>query len=110
MLVSELISMLQEIVADAGDKGEELEIRWAAQPSWPFEYNIGEPVIVGENDGQIEEFEEAKASGELTPEELADGQAEVNKLEENNKFFVYLPEAGQIGYLPGPVCTLLGWR
>jgi hypothetical protein len=110
MKAVELIAMLQEIVADAGDKGEEIEVRWAAQPSWPLEYNIGEPVVVGENDDKIEEFEEAKASGELTPEELEEGQAEVTRLEENNKFVVYLPEAGQIGYLPGQVCTLLGWR
>jgi hypothetical protein len=110
MKAVELISMLQDLVDNAGEKGEEVEVRWASQPHWPFEYDIGDPVVVGENDGKLEDFEEAKATGGLTDEELEEGQAAADEMEANNTFVIYLPEGRQIGYLPGVASNALGWR
>ena len=55
---------------------EDTPLRMAQQPAWPFEYLVGEPVIVATEDGPV----------------------------------VYLPEAGQTGYLSGEVAHELGWR
>jgi hypothetical protein len=55
---------------------DDVPIRLAQQPAWPFEYHIGDPLVMETDAGDI----------------------------------VYLPEAGQVGYLPSDVSAELGWR
>ncbi len=79
MTVRELIEELEEM---AGEFGDDCEVRIAHQPSWPFEYGIGEIV--------------ADVSAD---EEEAPGSA-----------VIYIGEKDQIGYLPGSASRLLGWQ
>lgn len=77
--IRELIDELEELAEEHGD---DCEVRIAHQPSWPFEYGIGEVVA------DVSEDDE----------------------EEPGSAIVYIAEKDQIGYLPGTACKLLGWR
>ena len=77
MTVGELKEMLEGL-------DDDMEVRLAMQPSWPFEYSI-DSVEVIDND----------------PDGLDDEPIEG---------IVYLVEGSQLGYLPGDVCANLGWR
>ena len=74
MTVQDLIFELQEMNPDA-------EVRFASQPSWPFENDIDSVVIV-----EVEN----RRTGEAVE-------------------IVYLEEGRQIGYLPGEAKEELGW-
>lgn len=76
MLATDLIAALKSAVCDAG---EDLEVRLAIQPSWPFEYDISK-------------------WSDIAPVELEDGS-----------HVVYLPEGTQLNYLPGVARDILGW-
>ena len=79
MTVKELIRLLEDCDGDA-------EVRFASQPSWPFEYsieNVHEHYPEPDDDELIEEFEDAPV--------------------------VYLAEGQQLAYLPGDVKNELGW-
>lgn len=90
MRLSELIEQLEDL---ATQHGEEIEVRIAHQPSYPFEYSIGNVVAVDKD----------------APEDDDDEEAQVNApLEET--FVVYIGEGEQLGYLPGVVSKELGWR
>jgi hypothetical protein len=78
MNVGELIEFLKDLPEDA-------EVRFAQQPSYPFEYSVADVVIIG---------------GELGANE--DG--------EDDDPVVYLVEGSQLGYLPGKVSREIGWR
>jgi hypothetical protein len=73
MTVEELIDQLQGFNPDS-------EVRFAAQPSYPMEYSLGETVevVLGEED-------------------------------EDTAMVVYLSEGSQLGYLPGEACDELYW-
>jgi hypothetical protein len=58
---------------------DDVDVRLAMQPSWPFEYSIGTPVIIG------------------------------NPENEDGESVLYLPEERQTRYLPKEVCDELGW-
>lgn len=78
MTVGELLEALSELPEDA-------PVLLASQPAWPFEYTLGEPVLVEEL--LVEGYNDDTA-----------GPA------------VYLPEGQQTRYLPGVVARELGWR
>ena len=75
MTVIELKEALEGIPDDA-------EVRLAMQPSWPFEYSIGDVI-------PVEPDEEAPADEEVK--------------------VVYLTEGSQLGYLPGNASEAIGW-
>lgn len=82
MNIRELIEELREIEENYGD----IEVRWAAQPAWPFAYSIGGVIV---DDGQ--EYED---DGDTEPEELEEPIA-------------YIGEGSQLEYLKGSVKNTL---
>ena len=84
MTVAELIRLLEDCDRDA-------EVRFASQPSWPFEYSIAD---VCEHWPEPEPYPE---DDDLAGEEFEDVAT------------VYLVEGRQIGYLPGDVKNEIGW-
>ena len=73
MTVDELIQELKYMDEDA-------TVRFASQPSWPFEYSIYGVV-----------------------------QTTVKDVKDNEEDIVYLEEGQQIGYLPSEAKEELGW-
>ena len=73
MTVGELIQELKYMDEDA-------TVRFASQPSWPFEYSIYGVV-----------------------------QTTVRDNEDNERDMVYLEEGRQVGYLPAEAKEELGW-
>ena len=70
---------VQELIDELEYLDPETEVRFASQPSWPFEYSISEVVVANvEKRGEEEEV-------------------------------VYLGEGSQIGYLPESAKEELGW-
>jgi hypothetical protein len=76
MTVQELIESLQDLNPDA-------EVRFAAQPSWPFEYSIDYPVTAYFYDEEDEDSDEREV--------------------------VYIAEGRQLGYLPKEAKDAIGW-
>lgn len=83
MNVQDLISELQQF-----DPGS--EVRFASQPSWPFEYSISAVITI--------EPEFNPDDPDFDPDRF-DAQESV----------VYLAEGSQLGYLPREVKDELGW-
>lgn len=75
MTVQRLIEELEQMNPNA-------EVRFAAQPNWPFEYDIDSVVQVDVEDRRTD----------------------------NTTEIVYLEEGRQIGYLPGEAARELGWK
>lgn len=106
MTVFELIELLQDLPEDA-------EVRFAQQPSYPFEYSISNVVCP-----DLPEIVRKAAFDEMSEEEQEQVMAradedEVLLLDEGEdepQQVVYLGEGSQIGYLPGIVSRELGWR
>ncbi|MCU0928810.1 MAG: hypothetical protein MUE62_06360 [Burkholderiaceae bacterium] len=88
-----LIEQLQDM---ADTYGENTEVRIAHQPSWPFEYGIGEVVAGSEGDDD---------DGDDDPRE---GGAQRD--DDDTPVVVYIGEGTQLGYLPGNASRALGWR
>lgn len=74
MTVRELIEELVQLDGNT-------EVRFASQPSWPFEYSIRSVIVAGIEDRQTEEITDV----------------------------VYLEEGRQIGYLPSEAKDELMW-
>ncbi len=85
MTVADLIHVLQQACEDADVTPDDVEVRLAFQPNWPFEYSIddGPDILVVEVQ---------------------------NDAYERHDKIIYLPEGSQIGYLPGVAARSLGWR
>jgi hypothetical protein len=79
MNLNELIEKLTDLRDDNEEAGE-MEVRFASQPSHPFEYDIDDEVVV------------------------------VDELGKDEQSIIYLAEGKQVGYLPGAVSKALGWR
>ena len=79
MLVKDLIELLEDCDGDS-------EVRFASQPSWPFEYSIAD-------------VHEHYPEPEFDDDAWEDGAEPV----------VYLVEGQQLAYLPGAVKNELGW-
>lgn len=86
MTVGELLEALQDI---ADTHGEDVEVRLAHQPQWPFEYSVDDVVLV-----------EASKLTDDEDDEESDQQEPV----------VYIAEKSQLGYLSGAATKALGWR
>lgn len=89
MTVGELMERLDQLDPDS-------EVRWAAQPSWPFEYSIADVVPVIED--EIVDEEDAEEAMQEIPESP------------KRDDIIYLVEGTQIGYLPSHVCKEIGWK
>ena len=74
MTVRELIEELEYLDPN-------MEVRFASQPNWPFEYDIRGVVVAGVENRQTEEVTD----------------------------IVYLEEGRQLGYLPKEAKDELGW-
>lgn len=80
MIVEELISELQQMNPGS-------QVRFASQPSWPFEYSIDNVVSIAKDEDEENE----------------------NHEEPKEEDIVYLVEGSQLGYLPGNVTKIIGW-
>ncbi len=103
MNIAELINELEDMRDVVGD---DAEVRYASQPSWPFEYSISNIITM------TNEMREEHARAELREEGLSEG--EINErlegapeLDEEN--VIYLAEGSQLGYLPEDAKNELGW-
>lgn len=96
----DLDSLIRELEYLREEFGGHVEVRLAHQPSWPFEYGIGQVVAVDLN--QPTEEQEAEWDYEDVPitEREPEGMPEP---------VIYIGEAGQLGYLPGVAKNQLGW-
>ena len=83
MTLRDLIDRLTDV---ADEYGDDVEVRLAIQPSWPFEHSIRDVEVVDPAD-----YDEA-----------AD--------ENDDPVVVYIAEGRQLGYLPGVASRALGWR
>ena len=90
MTLSELIETLTDLQREHGDQ---VPVRLAHQPNWPFELSISavEAVNVAGPD---------EDDRDVARDILADPESVV----------VYIAEGSQIGYLPGVASQALGWR
>lgn len=89
MTINDLIYALEEM---AEVYGEDTEVRFASQPSWPFEYSIAQ-VIAADVNQQDEE----------------DDLMHPSEVEDDAQYVVFLAEGNQLGYLPSPAQAELGW-
>ena len=89
MRISEL---MRELQAMADEHGDDVEVRLAVQPNWPFEHSISSVVAT-----------QAVEVGDL------DEDGEKAGAEDVKPAVVYIGEGGQLGYLPGQATSELGW-
>lgn len=94
MNVGELKEMLEEL-------DDEMEVRFASQPSWPFENEIRSGEVVDLSSQDDEDY--------CGPEGGPDPDGEVTEETESEEI-LYLVEGSQIGYLPGIVARSIGWK
>ncbi len=71
---------VRELIQELKYMDEDAKVRFASQPSWPFEYSIYGVV-----------------------------QTTVKDREDNKQEIVYLEEGRQVGYLPAEAKEELGW-
>lgn len=112
MNICELISQLEDLKEQYG---EEIDVRIAEQPRWPFENEIsqvevanlasetcdvcdGSEVEVDEDDREV-----PCSNCDGTGVHRKDGKTE-------DEWVVYIGEGQQLGYLPTAACNVLGWR
>jgi hypothetical protein len=103
MKVSELIEALGEL------ESPDAEVRFASQPSWPFEYSI--KTVEYASKEQIENGVEGTFDCNGRCGECADKVCDQPYQPETNDgpITVYLVEERQLGYLPSVVKDLIGW-
>tara|TARA_Y100000310_G_C20405453_1_gene679466 strand:+ start:164 stop:403 length:240 start_codon:yes stop_codon:yes gene_type:complete len=79
MTARDLIEELEYAISING--GDDVEVRTAQQPNWPFEYTIDQAITVEVDD------------------EYTDEKSKI----------VYLSEGSQLGYLPELASSEMGW-
>jgi hypothetical protein len=89
------------------DLDDDLEVRWASQPSWPFEWEISDVQVFDLNQDQEDENAEFEEPSVHENPDSAGDEDGYDYVEPNE--IVYLVEGNQIGYLPGYVKKGLGW-
>lgn len=104
MTIRELIESLEEAKEALG---EDVEVRYASQPSWPFENNIREVHILGKHERRELARERMRFEDGMSEEEI-DENFDEEELE-NTEDVVYLEEGFQIGYLPDEAKNHIGW-
>jgi hypothetical protein len=98
MTVGELKGILEDL-------DDDIEVRFASQPSWPFEYSLSaaEAVdILGDENADDGDLELDQNQDTMD----SDDYPSAPKMQE----ILYLVEGEQIGYLPGIVSQRIGWR
>lgn len=103
MTVGELIETLEDMKDQVG---ENAEVRFASQPSWPFEYSIRDAYALTKDERRYMAEEALREEG--MDEDAIKENLDEDELEQEEDV-VYLEEGGQIGYLPGEAKQLLGW-
>jgi hypothetical protein len=94
MTIQQLIETLEEIKEHVS---EDAEVRFASQPSWPFEYSIADAYFLNMD-----------ARLDLAHQNHGDYFKDIDEIKKE-KDVVYLEEGSQIGYLPGEAKELIGW-
>lgn len=102
MTVGQLLEMLEGLDSDT-------EVRFASQPSYPFEYGI-EGVYIVDMLGDDDEYTTLEPGEEDDCDSDAEQMENEPPFNEGGKIIVYLTESSQIGYLPGIVAQTIGWR
>lgn len=103
MTIQELIEQLEDLREQVG---EDAEVRYASQPSWPFENSIRDAYALTKDERRYMAEEAMREEG------MDEGEIKENidedELDEAEDV-VYLEEGRQIGYLPEEAKQLLGW-
>ena len=108
MRVEELIEMLEGCDPNA-------EVRYASQPTYPFENSIREVVAWDKDtmiDMEVEAIQQSIEEDGAEPMSYVDRRALAeDNLEQEGKLepVVYLAEGSQIGYLPDGPKEAIGW-
>lgn len=103
MTLSELIEHLSMLAE--GLDFDEVEVKLAHQPGYPFELSIGEPVL----HDPLEEWEEENALTSSDDPDYEEWLAD-RAIAEGKPKIIFIPEGSHQGYLRGRVAKLLGWR
>lgn len=103
MTLSELIEHLSMLAE--GHDFDEVEVKLAHQPRWPFEQSIGEPVL----HDPLAEWEEENALTSSDDPDYEAWQAD-RAIAAGKPKTIFIPEGGSREYLRGSVAKLLGWR
>ena len=114
MRVQDLIEFLEQL--DAPDA----EVRLASQPNWPFEYSVADITYISNEDRDAEPVDDECGCNGRCNECNATNHKDcpMNESDEPRQpepgddvpITVYLVSGNQIGYLPGSVCRLIGWK
>lgn len=107
MNIRDLIQQLEYLAEEHGD---EIEVRLACQPSYPFEHGVGQVVAVQTGNASEMRDELMENWSELSDEERAEAEANIAAEEQEAETIAYIGEAGRVGYLPGAASRELGWR
>ena len=116
MNIRDLIDTLEEI-AEASEDGGNLEVRFASQPNWPFEYSVSDVLlwdkaerVEAEIEGARQECDDAGEEYDLQElREVCESNIEHEMESEGKPDCVYLVEGSQLGYLPGGPKDAMGW-
>ena len=100
MEIEELIETLQELA----EEYPKCEVRLASQPTWPFEYSIGDIVASREKEDDQQEWDEDFEQAEDDDEREAMGERP-----ELGDPVIHIGEDSQLGYLSRVVKDKLGW-
>lgn len=116
MNVRELRRRLDEVEDD------NVEVRIATQPHWPFEHEVENVVLTDKTDGLVPAVGEDGSWFIINPDdddaiEAGHGphpteeaaNAVLSKMREEQVRILYLSEGEQVGYLPGEARRALSW-
>jgi len=104
-----VLDLIYELESIARDYGDDIEVRLAEQPNWPFEYSVSRVEVV-----QIADDDCSDPCPVCDPEWIqsdcgvCNGEGVVPSVDA--PAFVYIAEGSQLGYLPGAVSSVLEWR
>lgn len=119
MTVAELIEQLQLCEPEA-------EVRLAQQPTYPFEYSVGEVHEIDPRDEYDIVYDTFDGAGYFVIDDSESGEpiagpfylhedakrwveSKLEELDEHAPPVVYVGEGKQLGYLPGVAKRQLGW-
>ena len=103
MTIGELIEQLEDMKEQVGAHAE---VRYASQPSYPFEYSIRDAYALSKETRKEMAIEAMRDEG-MDEDEIKENLDEEELEQEED--VVYLEEGSQIGYLPGEAKELIGW-